>query len=355
MSRIKNLKTNPEHIINMVDIIELFVPEKKTKYVETLIRIMRKTKNLEEYQKEVIALYKKDFNITEDAFKDFTSLQMLFMYRLIDSMFNHSDLQSFMKFCEYNERGLIEQSDLSRYSTFDEILTATSIAEVKTLEKDLEKQIKVIYSGDEWIVLRPLTYVASRKYGSSTKWCTTQENNPEYFIRYAKKGILLYMINKITGLKVACFKSLDNNDPEFSFWNQVDVRIDSIESELPSFIMECIKEEVSKNPVSNLSLLSEEDMKKQEDLIREQKKSYLTESMNDMVEEPMMDERAMVEEGPTDMEAPSEMENIYIENRPFGELTVGDMRGVMEHSMGSAVAVNNTGFGVNGDIGVARG
>jgi hypothetical protein len=260
-----------------------------------------------------------------------------------------------MKFCEYNERGLIEQSDLSRYSTFDEILTATSIAEVKTLEKDLEKQIKVIYSGDEWIVLRPLTYVASRKYGSSTKWCTTQENNPEYFIRYAKKGILLYMINKITGLKVACFKSLDNNDPEFSFWNQVDVRIDSIESELPSFIMECIKEEVSKNPVSNLSLLSEEDMKKQEDLIREQKKSYLTESMNDMVEEPMMDERAMVEEGPTDMEAPSEMENIYIENRPFGELTVGDMRGVMEHSMGSAVAVNNTGFGVNGDIGVARG
>lgn len=332
MSRIKNLKTNPEHNINIVDIVGLFVPENKTKYVETLMRIMKKTKNLDEYQKDVIESYKKEFNISEDAFNEFTSLQILFIYRFIDSMFNYGDLKSFMKFCEYNERGLIEQSDLSRYSTFDEIMVATSIAEVKTLEKDLEKQIKVIYSGDEWIVLRPLTYVASRKYGSSTKWCTTQENNPEYFIRYAKKGILLYMINKITGLKVACFKSLDNNDPEFSFWNQVDVRIDSIESELPTFIMECIKEEVSKNPVSNLSLLSEEDLKKQEDLIREQRKSIsLVEGMemSDRAERPM--EELMVDEGPTDMEA-APSENMFIEttmdiaHRNYGELTVGDLR-----------------------------
>ena len=332
MSRIRNLKTNPEHIINMIDIVELFVPEKKTKYVETLIRIMRKTKNLEEHQKEVIELYKKDFNITEDAFKDFTPLQMLFMYRLIDSMFNHGDLQSFMKFCEYNERGLIEQSDLSRYSTFDEILTATSIAEVKTLEKDLEKQIKVIYSDDEWIVLRPLTYISSRKYGSSTKWCTTQENNPEYFIRYAKRGILLYMINKVTGLKVACFKSLLDSDPEFSFWNQVDVRIDSIESELPLFIMECIKEEVSKNPVSNLSLLSEEDFKKQEELLYERKKSHISEEELVAMREEVTEERAEY-----DMEVTEESAlDMHVENRHYGELTVGDM---------SSMGVTNVGRG----------
>lgn len=348
MSRIKNLKTNPEHIINMVEIVELFVPEKKSKYVETLMRIMKKTKNIEQYQKEVVETYNKEFDIPQDAFNEFTPLQMLFIYRFIDSMFNYSDLKSFVKFCEYNERGLIEQSDLSRYSTFEEILIATSIAEVKTLEKDLEKQIKVIYSDDEWIVLRPLTYVASRKYGSSTKWCTTQENNPDYFIRYAKRGILLYMINKVTGLKVACFKSLDNSDPEFSFWNQVDTRIDSMESELPLFIIECIREEVSKNPVSNLSLLSKEDMEKQENLIREQKKSY-EEPMPEMAmeEERAMPEMAMEEEGPTDMGVPSEMENVYIENRVYGELTVGDMRG--------GIVVNNTEMGISENVGVARG
>jgi hypothetical protein len=352
MSRIKNLKTNPEHVINMVEIVELFVPEKKSKYVETLLRIMKKTKNLEHYQQEVIETYKKEFGIDAEAFSNFTPLQLMFIYRFIDSMFNHSDLKSFAKFCEYNERGLIEQSDLSRYTTFEEIMTATGIAEVKTLEKDLEKQIKVIYSDDEWIVLRPLTYHSSRKYGSSTKWCTTQENNPEYFIRYAKKGILLYMINKVTGLKVACFKSLDNNDPEFSFWNQVDSRIDSMESELPLFIMEHIRKEVTENPVTNLSLLSEEDFKKQEELLYERKKSYISEG-----EEPIRENEAMTEERPEyEMEvteesapdmSPSEGENIYVENRHYGELTVGDMRG--------EIAVNNTGIEVTRDIGMARG
>jgi hypothetical protein len=271
----------------------------------------------------------------------------MFIYRFIDSMFNHSDLKSFAKFCEYNERGLIEQSDLSRYTTFEEIMTATGIAEVKTLEKDLEKQIKVIYSDDEWIVLRPLTYHSSRKYGSSTKWCTTQENNPEYFIRYAKKGILLYMINKVTGLKVACFKSLDNNDPEFSFWNQVDTRIDSMESELPLFIMECIREEVTENPVTNLSLLSEEDFKKQEELLYERKKSYISEGEPMEMREEVM-EQPMVDEGPTDMEVTGESAlDMRVENRAYGELTVGDMRG--------DIAVNNTGIEVTRDIGMARG
>jgi len=331
MSRIRNLKTNPEHIINMIDIVELFVPEKKTKYVETLMRVMKKTKNLDEYQKEVIASYKMDYGISEEDLSDFTPLQLMFMYRFIDIMFNSSDLKSFMKFCEYNERGLIEQSDLSRYSTFDEIMVATGIAEVKTLEKGLEKQIKVIYSDDEWIVLRPLTYIASRKYGSSTKWCTTQENNPEYFIRYAKRGILLYMINKVTGLKVACFKSLDL-EPEFSFWNQVDTRIDSMESELPLFIMECIRKEVTENPVTNLSLLSEEDFKKQEELLYGRKKSHITgrEEPVEMSEETMEMESPMVDEGPTDMEAPSESmfltTTMDITHRNYGELTVGDLR-----------------------------
>jgi hypothetical protein len=152
------------------------------------------------------------------------------------------------------------------------------------------------------------------------------------------------MINKVTGLKVACFKSLDT-DPEFSFWNQADTRIDSMESELPLFIMECIREEVRENPVTNLSLLSEEDFKKQEELLYELKKSHITEGEPvDMREEVM--EQPMVDEGPTDMESPSEMENIFVENRPFGGLTVGDMRGV--------IAVNDPRTEVMGDIGPAR-
>jgi hypothetical protein len=74
------------------------------------------------------------------------------------------------------------------------------------------------------------------------------------------------MINKKTGLKVACFKSLDE-EHEFSFWNQEDIRIDSIESGLPLFIIDIIRDEITNNPVSNMSLLSDEEKKIQEDLI----------------------------------------------------------------------------------------
>ena len=44
--------------------------------------------------------------------------------------------------------------------------------------------------------------------------------------------MLIYCINKVTGYKVASFYSLDKNDPEFSFWNQKDSRIDSLDTEL---------------------------------------------------------------------------------------------------------------------------
>ena len=37
------------------------------------------------------------------------------------------------------------------------------------------------------------------------------KDNPEYFIRYTSRGSLIYIINKKTGLKVACFKSFDEN------------------------------------------------------------------------------------------------------------------------------------------------
>ena len=43
----------------------------------------------------------------------FGKLQIVFFYRLIDTMFNVSDLQTFQKFCEFNERNLIKYSNSS--------------------------------------------------------------------------------------------------------------------------------------------------------------------------------------------------------------------------------------------------
>jgi hypothetical protein len=283
MTKIKDLKSQPENNLNIIEILELVCPEGKTKYIETLLRVMKKTKNFNNYITEIRDLLKNRLKVSDSKLDNFTDFQVFFMWRFLDTSFDINDLVEYQKFCEFNERGLIELNDLSRYSSFDEILSVTAIAELKSQEKELEKQIKVIYTNEEWTVIRPLTYHSSLKYGASTKWCTASTKNPDYFFRYSKRGILLYMINKKTGLKVACFKSLDE-EHEFSFWNQEDIRIDSIESGLPLFIIDIIRDEITNNPVSNMSLLSDEDRKIQENLVRSKMK--LSEPM-DMEEEPV--------------------------------------------------------------------
>jgi hypothetical protein len=272
MSRTKELKNNPENILNLFELLSLFSYEGKSKYTETLLRLMKKTKNIKEHINEVKDRMITEFNFDEKKLDEIPTLQLIFFYRIIDMMFNFSDLKSFQKFCEYNERGLIKQNDLSKYNSFEDILNSLNIAELNATSKDLEKQIKIVFEDDEWILVRPLTYFASKKYGSNTKWCTTQENNPDYFDKYSSKGVLIYCINKKSGYKVASFNSLNVEDPEFSFWNQKDSRIDSLETELTSDLIKIIFEESkSKSAKTNKFYLSEEERIKEEKLLKHRK------------------------------------------------------------------------------------
>jgi hypothetical protein len=128
----------------------------------------------------------------------------------------------------------------------------------------MQKQVQKLYETDEWLVIKPLSFLASKKYGSSTKWCTTNEDNPEYYLKYSRRGILIYCINKISGDKVAAFKSLDESyEKETSFWNLVDQRIDSLESGLPNEVMILIKNEFTNTKQSNWDILSDEEKNKQ--------------------------------------------------------------------------------------------
>jgi hypothetical protein len=265
MSRAKELRTNQENLINIYELFERFVPEKKSKYVETLLRLMKNTKNIEEHVGEIKEKLFTEFNIPKESWNDYGNLQMVFFFKLLESMFNFSDIQSFQKFCEYNERSLIKQNDLSKYKSFDEITNALSVAEMIAESKDLEKQVKVVLDSEEWLLVRPLTFQSSKKYGSNTKWCTTQENNPDYFMKYSNKGVLIYCINKKSGYKVASFYSLDKSDPEFSFWNQKDTRVDSLDTELTDELRTIIfQESKGKGSKTNRFLLSDEERRKEE-------------------------------------------------------------------------------------------
>ncbi len=286
MSKIKELKTNSENNLNLIEVLELFSPEKKSKYTDTLLRLMKNTKSLKEHTKEVKEYLIQNFNFIERSELDkFGDIQLLLIYRFLDGFFNTSDLVNFRKFCDYNERGLIEQNDLTKYKTFDEVISQMSIADMKAEEKEMESQIIKIYEDGDWILVRPLTHQASMKYGSNTKWCTTQTSNPEYFHKYTKKGVLIYCINKKSGYKVASFYSLDKNEAEFSYWNQKDTRIDSTESELTLELIGFIREYVKAPKVKTNHFMLDDETRQIEENggFRKNRTGQLTRRIQDAV------------------------------------------------------------------------
>ncbi len=297
MSKIKDLKTNPENVLNIVDVLELFSPDKKSKYTDTLLRLMKNTKTLRDQCSDIKREIVNTFPfITMEELDNFSEIQIMMMWRFIDAFFYHSDLNDWRKFCDYNERGLISQNDLTKYKTFEEISNQLSLADIKVQSKELENEVVKILDTDEWLLVRPLTYYSSKKYGSNTKWCTTSEGNPEYFIKYSSRGVLIYCINKITGYKVASFYSLDKQEPEFSFWNQKDTRVDSLDTELTDDIRKLIQDvSKDKDAKTNRFLLSDELRTKEDWSLREF-------SLDRMTREVMLEEPDAVLEQPRDIE-----------------------------------------------------
>jgi len=272
MSKIKDLKLNPDNNLNIISILELFSPDAKSKYTDTLLRLMKSTPNIKGHIKEVKTHISTTFDfISVESLDNFSDIQLLLVHRFLDTFFNEEDLKTFRKFCEYNERGLVAQNDLTKYKSFEEIVSSVSIAEMRVDMKEMETQIIKIHEDDEWLLLRPLTYVSSKKYGSNTKWCTTQETNPEYFTKYSSKGVLIYCINKVNGYKVASFYSLDKNDPEFSYWNQKDTRIDSTDSELTLELIGFIRDYVKDPKVKTNRYMLGDDMRAKEDVLLKSK------------------------------------------------------------------------------------
>ena len=304
MSRIKELRSNEDYNLNIVSILEMFSPEGKSKYTETLLRMMKNTPNLKEHTKEIKLFLVDKFPFIEKSKLDLMSdIQMMLLYKFIDGFFNTEDLQKYRRFCEYNERNLIEENDLTKYKSFDQMIAAMGVAEMKAEEKELETQVIKIHEDGEWLLIRPLTFKSSCKYGANTKWCTTTEHNQEYYNKYAKKGVLIYCINKKNGYKVAAFYSLDKNEPEFSYWNQKDTRIDSTDSQLPLELIGFIRDFVKDPKVkSNTAMLSGDQKKKElgngrKSAISERVASAVRRAQDEIeVSEPMVMEESVMEQ-----------------------------------------------------------
>lgn len=290
MSLIKDLKNNPENSFNLIEAISLFTPSGKSKYADLMLRLMKSTPDFKEQGEEIKEYFVNKYeSVTMDKLSSFNPMQLMLLYVFTKEYFNDEDLTNFTKFCDFNERNLIEQNDLSTYKSFEDIMNQVNVAAIKVEMKELENEVVRVHEDDEWLLVRPMTFLASKKYGANTKWCTTSESNPEYFVKYAERGVLIYCMNKKTGYKVASFYSLKLTDPEFSFWNQKDAKIESMDSELSDSMLRIIRD-ISKNPnaVSNRKLMTDEQLEREnKNLSKWLKKSHIEEIVREYSPQPV--------------------------------------------------------------------
>jgi hypothetical protein len=257
MNRIEELKQqNPHYGKSLIDILAYIID--KPKYVEMTIKLIKEKERKYTYHNDVKDTLSRKFGIPQEKVDALSPYELNFVYIMLDIV-GRDNISSLLKFIDYNERKLISQNDISQYSSFAELETQLALAELKIIDKELQKQTQILLDTEEWLMLKPLSFEASLKYGASTKWCTAMKNDSEYFARYSKRGILIYCMNKLTGHKVAAFKNLDPDcDRETSFWNALDNRIDSMETDLPNAILDIIKFEFATVKLTNWALMPQE-------------------------------------------------------------------------------------------------
>ena len=266
MGKIDELKKqNPNFNINIIDIInDIYGKSKYTEMVVNLIKNKYNKRNNDNNYSDIYRELVREFNLNPDKLITKNYFDLVNMIRVLSEYIGYNESKTIEKFIELNDRNLIVQNDLTSYKTFEELELQISLSDLKTVDKELEKQVLKLLETDEWLVLKPLSYQASVKYGSGTKWCTSSKNESEYYFRYSKRGILIYYINKKTGDKVAGFKNLDlSYDKETSFWTIIDLRTDSIDCDLPEDVMNIFKEEFKNTKKTNWELLSDDERNKQ--------------------------------------------------------------------------------------------
>jgi len=262
MSRLIELKKQyPELNLSFFDIMTRMDTSKSYKYLPMLCKIFanrfdvkeawKKEHNLQEIVKEMKHNI-QDKGISND---DLTDNQNFVLQNLTDLISNDTFniLNSFIK---YLDRGLIDNKDVTSYKDLESLRAAVNMATIKEFNKELEGQIIKEYEDDRWVVVRPLTFSASAKYGANTRWCTTYQKEKNYFEKYWRRGILVYFINKITGYKFAGFKDITGGD-EFSFWNQEDSRTDYLNIEVDDYMFSVVKR-IFKSDSTNKTLCSNE-------------------------------------------------------------------------------------------------
>ena len=262
MSRLDELKKQyPELNVTMFDMMNRLDTSKSYKYLPLMCKIFgskfnpKKLWGKVDYPGGMLEIQAMLINkgISTDELNDG---EMYYMANYLAEHFSSDTYSTLKEFMNYMDKGHIENKDVSTYKDLDDVRGAVTLASMKELTKDLEGQVIKEYEDEKWVVVRPLTFSASAKYGASTRWCTTYQKEKNYFEKYWRRGILVYFINKQTGYKFAGYKGIDG-DSEFSFWNAEDSRVDYLDIDADDYLFPIVRK-IFKSEQTNKNLCSDE-------------------------------------------------------------------------------------------------
>lgn len=251
----KELKqANSDLEFHVVDLINKFDPSKTNKFTQFLVKKLRDNWAEPQLRKGRLRDRGDGYELPEGN----NRIEQHIIYYLHET-FGEDNLKSLHSLHNHMENNRVEgEKDINQYKTWEDIQRVNALTTIKYEQKRLEKEVIRVIENDEWLVIKPLTFQSSLTYGSGTKWCTASKGNKDYFYKYSNNGVLVYAINKKNGDKYGLFYDLHNNRGEFSVWNAPDVRIDSVESSIPSDLMKEIYHHM-KNTENNYSYFSKDE------------------------------------------------------------------------------------------------
>lgn len=215
MSRLDRLKEqHPELNLSVMDIIAKLDPTNTYKYTEFLVK----------------------------KFKEFYSDYDDWSIGLGVEMMGSDNIDVLNEFEKHAKANRITNPDIGQYKDFGQLSNAVDEAEEKLRLKELEKQVIKLYDNEEWSVVIPLSFEASKTYGSNTKWCTTQER---YWNDYLKTYKLIYIQNKKTNQKYAVSRHFEDSK-KIQAWMADDSETSPMILPLPNEVMSVVICEVNK-------------------------------------------------------------------------------------------------------------
>jgi hypothetical protein len=191
-------------------------------------------------------------------------------------------LEIIKDFTNHMENKRLPDNDINNYDNWNAVKLAINDAEMKMDFKDKKNKIEVLHDNGEWYVIKPLSIEASVNYGYGTKWCTSMRKDNTYFHKYAKDGVLLFVINRKNGTKYAFYSS----PKEYSVWTASDARVDSMETTIPFDLLIKIKDWTNYKVVGpNYDYFDEEDKWKRPKLKTVTISAEVRERLNQQIEE----------------------------------------------------------------------